>query len=119
MRHFSFHTLLLAICCATAPVASYAESKVESQLSSGKALAFSQQKGNCLACHLIAGGESPGNIGPPLISMKLRYPDKQVLRLRIWNAAQFSPNTPMPPFGKHHILTESEIDDVVEFVWSL
>lgn len=85
----------------------------------GKSIAFDRSKGNCLACHAIAGGESPGNIGPELSNMKQRYPDKQLLRDRIWDETKFIPNTVMPPFGKHQILNEDEIDQVVEFIYSL
>ena len=41
-----------------------------SNVEEGKALAFNRKKGNCLACHMIAGGTAPGNIGPPLVAMK-------------------------------------------------
>ncbi len=85
----------------------------------GKQLAFDRTKGNCLACHAIEGGESPGNIGPALINMKQRYPDKSLLRQRIWDETQFNPITVMPPFGKHRILTEEEIDQVVDFIHAL
>jgi sulfur-oxidizing protein SoxX len=30
-----------------------------------------------------------------------------------------NPNTMMPPFGRHEIMTEAEIDKVVEFIHSL
>jgi L-cysteine S-thiosulfotransferase len=30
----------------------------------GKAVAEDRGKGNCLACHMIVGAESPGAIGP-------------------------------------------------------
>ena len=36
-----------------------------------------------------------------------------------WDETKFNAETAMPPFGRHKILTESEIDKVVEFVWSL
>lgn len=85
----------------------------------GKQLAFDRTKGNCLACHQIEGGESPGNIGPVLSNMQQRYPDRHLLRKRIWDETQFNPNTVMPPFGKHRILTEDEIDQVVDFIHSL
>ena len=85
----------------------------------GKKLAFDRRKGNCLACHQIIGGDSAGNIGPPLITMKTRYPDKAILRKRIWDATAFNPETPMPPFGRHKILTEKEVDLVTSFIWSL
>lgn len=85
----------------------------------GKKLAFNRKKGNCLACHAIEGGSLPGNIGPPLVGMQDRYPDKDKLRAQIWDATKTNPNTIMPPFGRHGILTEDEIDKVVEFVYTL
>ena len=90
----------------------------ESDLEAGKKLAFTRSKGNCLACHMIQGGESPGNIAPPLIAMQSRFPNKEDLRAQIWDATTRNPETSMPPFGKHLILTEKEIDQVVEFVWA-
>lgn len=88
-------------------------------IAKGKQIAFHRQKGNCLTCHMMADGESPGNVGPPLIAMKARFPDKQVLRDQIYDPQQKNPGSMMPPFGKHNILTEEELDAVVEFVHSL
>lgn len=85
----------------------------------GKKISFDRKKGNCLACHQIEGGDLAGNIGPPLVAMKARFPDKSKLRAQIWDSTKNNPNTMMPPFGRHEILTESEIDKVVEFVYSL
>ena len=99
---------------ATMPDAAAAEVVEE-----GKALAFDRRKGNCLACHVAADGDLAGNSGPPLIAMKARFPDKAVLRAQIWDATARNPQTMMPPFGKHRILSEEEIDKVVEFVYSL
>lgn len=90
-----------------------------SMVAEGKKVAFNRKKGNCLACHKIKGGELPGNIGPELIAMKARYPDKAKLRSKIWDATVTSPNTIMPPFGKHKILSEKELDLVVEFIYTL
>jgi sulfur-oxidizing protein SoxX len=97
-------------------LASAAEKSVTEQ---GKEIAFERSKGNCLACHHIEGGQLPGNIGPPLVAMKSRFPDKAKLRAQIWDATNANPNTAMPPFGRHQILTEKEIDKVVEFIYSL
>ena len=86
----------------------------------GKKIALHNKKGNCLACHMIPdGGEQPGNIGPPLIVMKARFPDKAVLRAQIADARTKNPNTMMPPFGAHGILTADEIDKVTEYIHSL
>lgn len=88
-------------------------------IASGKKVAFDRKKGNCLACHMIADGALPGNIGPPLVAMQARFPDKAELRAQIWDSTAANPNTIMPPFGKHRILTEQEVDLVTEFIYTL
>ena len=93
--------------------------KGASVIEEGKAIAFNRKKGNCLACHKIAGGTLPGNIGPALVNMADRYPDKKELRAQIWDATKVNPNTIMPPYGKYKILTEEELDKVVEFIYTL
>ena len=95
------------------------EPESASVVEQGKAIAFDRKKGNCLACHQIEGGTLPGNIGPPLVAMKSRYPDKARLRAQIWDSTKANPNTIMPPFGRHQILSEGEIDKVVEFIYTL
>ena len=89
------------------------------EIADGKEVAFDRKKGNCLACHMISGGSLPGNIGPPLIAMKDRFPDKAALRAQIWDSTVANPNTIMPPFGRNQILSEQEVDLVTEFIYSL
>jgi len=91
----------------------------EMTIAEGKKIAFNRKKGNCLACHMVADGSLPGNIGPPLIAMKARFPDKAKLRAQIWDASINNPTTFMPPFGKHKILSEDEIDKITDFIHSL
>ena len=111
----------LAILVAAAEFSQAEEDTVsaESDFERGKAIAFERRKGNCLACHVIAGGELAGNYGPPLVLMKVRYPDREKLRAQIWDASTRDQATRMPPFGRHKILTEEEIDLVVDFVLTL
>jgi len=90
-----------------------------SPVEKGKALAFDSGKGNCLACHMIADGEFPGNFGPPMIQMKERFPDKAVLRHQISDASSINQKSIMPPFGRNGILTDSEIDQIVEYLYTL
>jgi sulfur-oxidizing protein SoxX len=90
-----------------------------SAIEKGKAVAFDRKKGNCLACHAMDDGELPGNIGPPLVAMQARFPDKSKLRAQIWDATVVNPNTIMPPFGRHRMLSEEEIDQIVEYVYTL
>ena len=89
---------------------------------SGKDIAYDRSKGNCLACHgmpTMADAEQTGTGGPPLIAMQARFPDRKVLRAKIWDATATNPNTFMPPLGKHGVLTEQEIDKVVDFIYGL
>ena len=51
----------------------------DASIAEGKKVAFDRKKGNCLACHMMSDGALPGNIGPPLIAMKARFPDRQAL----------------------------------------
>ncbi len=88
----------------------------------GKQIAYDKTLGNCLACHAMPtmpDAVAAGTIGPPLIAMQARYPDKAKLRAQIWNAMDANPNTVMIPFGKNKVLTEQEIDKVTDFVYGL
>jgi sulfur-oxidizing protein SoxX len=112
--------LLVGIVLAAFPLAGDAEETVTAdKIEQGKALAFERSKGNCLACHLIEGGELTGNYGPPLLMMKARFPDRSVLRAQIWDAGVRMSSTRMPPYGRHRILTEEEIDLVVDYILTL
>jgi len=96
-----------------------AASADETAAAKGKAVAFDRKLGNCLACHAIDDGELAGNIGPPLVSMKLRFPDKSKLRAQVWDSTVNNPNSIMPPFGRHKILTKEQIDQVVDYIYTL
>jgi sulfur-oxidizing protein SoxX len=98
---------------------SYGDENDQQRLVQGKQLTMAKSKGNCLACHAIEDGEFPGTIGPALVSMKLRFPDQAVLRAQIWNSTERNPDTHMPPFGLHGILTGEEIDLIVEYLYTL
>lgn len=96
-----------------------ASAEGEGAVDKGQEIAFDRKKGNCLACHNIPGGASPGNIAPALIAMKTRFADKAELRKQIWDPTIKNPESTMPPFGKHGVLSEMELDEVVEFIWTL
>ena len=90
-----------------------------SRIEQGKKLAFDRKKGNCLACHIIADGEVPGNTAPPLVAMKARFKDISLIINQIGNPLDANPDTIMPPFGLHNILSEDEINMVAEFLYTL
>ncbi|GMR08789.1 MAG: sulfur oxidation c-type cytochrome SoxX [Gammaproteobacteria bacterium] len=103
---------------AIAPELFAAEKKM-TPAQKGKKVAESRKKGNCFACHAYEGVTMPGNIGPPLVAMKARYPDKAKLRAQVWDATKANPGTSMPPFGRHEILSEKDIDYLVEWLYTL
>ncbi len=103
---------------AADPPAAKAEAP-KNPVAEGKEIAMDRKLGNCASCHVIAGAESPGEIGPPLVAMQARFPDKAVLRAQIEDATRNNPNSLMPPFGRHKILSKDQIDKVVEYIYSL
>ena len=92
---------------------------VADQIADGKKVAENRKKGNCFACHSYEGAKLPGNIGPPLVAMKARFPDKAKLRAQIADPGKSNPNTVMPPFGKHEMLSGKDIDAITEWVYTL
>ena len=108
----------LAGCLAmTAPLTASAADAAD--IEKGKQLAFDRKKGNCLACHQIEGGTLAGNIGPPLVAMKARFPDYDKMKAQIADPRDNNPNTIMIPFGPHGVLTAQEIELVSQYVYTL
>ena len=91
----------------------------QSAAAEGQKLAFDRGKGNCLTCHEIKGGDLPGTIGPPLKDIKSKYPDRNELVAILSDETKRNPLTVMPPFGRNRILTEQEINAIVDFLQTL
>jgi L-cysteine S-thiosulfotransferase len=104
--------LLLASLAGTAPA------HAQSAAAEGQKLAFDRGKGNCLTCHVIKGGEYPGTIGPELSDIKSKYKRDELTAI-IVDETKRNPQTMMPPFGRNRILTEKEINAVVDFLLTL
>ncbi len=96
-----------------------AESSAIDTVTLGREAAYDRQRGNCLACHVMGDGEMPGTVGPPLMMMQQRFPERAALKQQIWDATERNPNTRMPPFGRHGMLTEEEIDWIVDYLYTL
>ncbi|MGH6672340.1 MAG: sulfur oxidation c-type cytochrome SoxX [Xanthobacteraceae bacterium] len=90
----------------------------QSSVAAGEKLAFDRSTGNCLTCHVIAGGDAPGNVGPPLADMKQRFPDRKALYAIIFDETKRNPQTVMPPFGRNLILTSQEINEIIDFLYT-
>ena len=90
----------------------------------GEELTFNRKKGNCIACHAMPTANPkkatlPGNMAPPLVAMKARYPDKATLRAQIYDATVKNKYTTMPPFGRHEALSSKDIDAITNYIYTL
>jgi sulfur-oxidizing protein SoxX len=109
----------LALALLTGLLAAASLARAQSSVAEGQALAFDRGKGNCLTCHVIKGGDLPGTIGPELKDIKSKYPDRNELIAILTDETKRNPLTVMPPFGRNRILTEKEINAVVDFLKTL
>ncbi|NIO42111.1 MAG: sulfur oxidation c-type cytochrome SoxX [Burkholderiales bacterium] len=97
-------------------------STISARIDEGRRLAHDFAKGNCLACHAAPTDPqaiTKANIAPPLIGMRARFTQRDALRRQIWDAAKRNPNTIMPPFGRHMILTDEEIELIIDYLYTL
>lgn len=122
MRKRAFHMLAAGIAGVVLAVSTSLASAQEAKEPTGQDLAFDKMKGNCLACHAMPTDPKAvtiTNIGPPLLAMKSRFPDRQKLYSQIWDATAANPQSVMPPFGKHKILNDQEINKIIDFLYTL
>jgi sulfur-oxidizing protein SoxX len=109
----------LALALLIGALTSASPAVAQSGVAEGQKLAFDRGKGNCLTCHEIKGGDLPGTIGPPLKDIKSKYPDRNDLVAIVTDETKRNPQTVMPPFGRNRILSEQEINAVVDFLQTL
>ena len=87
----------------------------------GYKLITDRKKGNCVACHMIPSPDGSdnqaGNGGPPLIAMKARFPDRKALFDQIYDPTQKNPNSFMPPFGAFNIISDAEINTIMDYLY--
>ena len=112
-------SLIPAMVLALSIVAAAGPALAQSATAEGQKLAFDRGKGNCLTCHVIKGGEYPGTLGPELVDIKSKYPNRDELVAILYDETKRNPLTVMPPFGRNRILTEQEINAVVDFLQTL
>ncbi|HLI99085.1 MAG TPA: sulfur oxidation c-type cytochrome SoxX [Bradyrhizobium sp.] len=93
--------------------------RAQSNAAEGQKLVSDRAKGNCLSCHEIKNGDLPGTIGPALKDIRSKYPDRNDLVAILNDETRRNPQTAMPPFGRNRILTEQEIDAIVDFLETL
>lgn len=101
-----------------AGLAATGAARAQSTAAEGQKLAFDRGKGNCLVCHVIKGGENPGTIGPELSDIKSKHNRDELFAI-VFDETKRNPLTVMPPFGRNRILTEKEINAIVDFLQTL
>lgn len=91
----------------------------------GWCVSIDRRKGNCLACHVMVTPRWPegfpegGNTAPPLVAMKSRFPDRGKLHAQISDARDANETSMMPPFATHGILSDEQIDNIIDFLYTL
>jgi sulfur-oxidizing protein SoxX len=79
-------------------------------------------KGHCIACHQLPAGtgpESRNDVGPRLEGARMRELGREALREILRDPTRNNPETVMPPYGRHRLLDEREIDRLAEFLHAL
>ena len=78
-----------------------------------------RDKGYCISCHQLPAGVGPAstsNVGPKLEGVRMRALGKAAIRAAIVDPTAANADTLMPPYGRHRILDDQEIDRIVEFL---
>lgn len=112
--------LRLAAACAAPALAWPCAAQDAARIEAGRAIAHDWYKGNCLACHQVPGdpaAQTLADIGPPLVGVRERFPDRAQLRAQLWDPTVRNPQSFMPPFGKHGVLTGEEIELVLDYIY--
>ena len=91
----------------------------------GWCLLIDRNRGNCLACHNVVVDAWPeflpvaGNAGPVLENLSDKYASRVEVRNLVYDASKNFPDTVMPQYGGHGILSDLEIDLIVEFLMGI
>ena len=70
----------------------------------------------CMVCHQLPGDDWPGTLGAPLMRYGLYRHDDADVYQQIYDARIFNPDTVMPPYGTHGLLSEQDIRDLVAYL---
>jgi sulfur-oxidizing protein SoxX len=72
---------------------------------------------HCQQCHEVKGIGDFGNVGPSLVDIKSRYPDRKDVAAIIYDETKRNELTAMPPFGRNLILDQQEIATIVDYLY--
>ncbi|MEO7031568.1 MAG: sulfur oxidation c-type cytochrome SoxX [Herbaspirillum sp.] len=108
-----------AVAATTIPVAATSVTNRPATVEMDPKVIFTDNNlGNCLACHAVVKHPDmvAGNIAPPFVAMKTRFPDVGKLKAIIYDEQVNNPDTIMPPFGRNKVLTPEQIDAVANYI---
>lgn len=94
--------------------------KIKADVKKGRELVFSRKNGGtCVACHIVPEAKLAGNVGSDLRMLgENEYSDKYLFNY-IYDARRFNPNTLMPPWGAHGLLSLEDITHIVAYLKTL
>lgn len=109
--------LLLLGACLCHPLRAQTAEEVEA----GRSLFRDPNKGNCVACHGVAGEAAAyaATVGPVLAGIKEKFPERPVLLAAIGEQEAQNTDTVMPPYRRHRLLSETEIDLIARYLETL
>ncbi len=74
----------------------------------------------CQACHFFEGTTQAGTVGPPLLAMKPRFPDRQKLEKIIYDPHRNTkPDSMMPPFGRNGLIDDHQTQLIIDYLYTL
>ena len=93
-----------------------AAEKAGTPLEQGKELTINL----CQACHQFEGTNQAGTVGPPILAMKARFPDRKKLYEIIYDPqVAIKSYTMMPPFGRNGLVDDHQIQLIIDFLYTL
>ena len=118
MKRPVFGTLAGGLCMAivlACPVGRAAE-EAKTPIQQGRDLSVEY----CQACHYFEGTDQAGTLGPPLVAMKPRFPERQRLEQIIYDPHKaIKPYSMMPPFGRNGLLDSAQINLLMDYLYTL
>jgi len=110
------YTSCLTIWLLLTPQLAITAEKVKSPLQQGKELTIEY----CQACHYFEGTNQAGTLGPPLVAMRPRFPERTRLEKIIYDPHRATkPDSMMPPFGRNGLLDEHQIQRIIDYLYTL
>lgn len=96
------------------------DSSIQGDPVKGKQLIGDRKRGgSCYACHILPGGDLPGNVGINISTIGVWNRSDEYLFNYIYDPRIFNPNSVMPPWGAHEVFSEQEIKDMVSYLKTL